>query len=194
MKKIMTLLVGFTFIVGCAGADFKREVSDDNIFYSTHKPSIKIKINPEFKLIKDQHRVKIVPETHIKKETFVFQHTKNKSRKTIAIQFSRITKSGVAYNPNFFSNATNLYDRGSIYYLGKFYDFCINAEKIKSGYRLNKLIGCRTGLYNEGLFLIVYSEIVSDGDWSNIKNISHDQQEHLLRFIEQSEKDIKIIE
>ncbi len=99
-KKYFLLLFILLLITGCAGLDkIERNVSEENIFFSTISPKIKIKIDPSFKYIGKMNTVErnVVPngpsffERH---EAFIFGNIgdDNTYKKGVIINFVSVDK------------------------------------------------------------------------------------------------------
>ena len=201
--KLMTLryffIACFCIILGCGGSRIERTVQDDNIFYSSNRPKIRIKINPDFSFEekteeKDFGSNELSGErtTNVKINKFFFKDRISKKPRAVSITIQELTTPGWFFRPQIF-DVQNELDSGNIKIQGKTYQYCIFTVARPDNDLLIRAIGRISGFDNNCLIKIGYLEQVT-GDWSNIDLLTADQQRQLNEFIEDSERDIQILE
>jgi hypothetical protein len=203
-SKLFTLIlltaISISFIFsGCGGSKIERTVQDDNIFYSSNRPKIKIKINPDFKFVegtedKDFGSNEISGErsSNAKINNYFFQSRISGKLRAVSITISELTTPGWYFQPKIF-NEKNELDSGRIKIQGKTYQYCIFTVARPNNDLLVRAIGRISGADQNCMIKIGYLEQVT-GDWSNIDLLTADQQRLLNEFVEDSKKDIQILE
>ena len=192
-------IASFFIILGCGGSKIERTVLDDNIFYSSNRPKIRIKINSDFrfeegKAEKDFGSSDLSGErtTNVKINKYFFKDRISGKPREVIITIQELTTPTWYFQPNIF-NAENEFDSGKIKIQGKTYQYCIFAVARPNNDLLVRAIGRISGTDNNCMIKIVYLEQVT-GDWSNIDLLTADQQRKLNEFSEDSKRDIQIIE
>jgi hypothetical protein len=202
MKRVANSTVLFFFVLAicaCAGTDVQRSMVDDNIFFSSSKPKIRIKIDSAFKLIKDNINTASGFDTrgtdrssNVKVEQYYFLGSAPKMNKSIMIEFKELTSPRWQFDSTLFK-ADNVYDSGSINIHGKSYQYMVFAFPDQGDtYNIVRGYGRRVGANSNAIICVYYLERVA-GDWRNLKRLSSEQQTHLDKFIEDSKKDIEIL-
>jgi hypothetical protein len=202
MRRVLTSMMLFLFILticACAATEVKRSMMDDNVFFSSSKPAIRIKLDPLFKLAKEDEKSTSGFDTHgsmktsnVKVEQYIFSGSGSKKDKAVMIEFQELVSPRWEFNPTLFK-ADNVFDSGSIKIHGKSYQYMVYAFLYKNGYyNIVRGYGKRAGAGNNAVIRIYYLEQVT-GDWSNLKMLSSEQQTHLRIFLEAAEKDVEIL-
>ncbi len=109
-KKYFLLLFILLLITGCAGLDkIERNVSEENIFFSTISPKIKIKIDPSFKYIgkmktADRNEIPGGPYYFERHEAFIFGNIgdDNTFKKGLIIRLSSLDTIYIYYYDDLF--------------------------------------------------------------------------------------------
>jgi len=205
MKSKIFTLISLTAILisfllgGCAGSKIERTVQDDNIFYSSNRPKIRIKINPDFRLQekKDEKSSDFSEDfgeraSNVKMDQFFFYNRISEKQRVVVITIQELTTPGWFFRPEIF-NAKNELDSGESKIQGKTYKYCIFTVARPQNDLLVKAIGRISGADKNCMIKIAYLEEVS-GDWSNIDLLTADQQRLLNEFVKDSNKDIQILE
>ena len=198
MKKLLLLIIAIGFLFGCAG-ERVRTVQDDNIFYSSSTPKIRIKINPDFKFKEgtDEHETGFslghgeMSSTQKLSNYLFIDHISGKPR-AIKIEIIEIVEHRWEFKPNIFGEK-DPFKKGIVKIQGKDYQYCIYAVNTPDGFQLIKGIGKLVGGQGKAIFIIYYYENVT-GDWSNFNMLTSEQNKQLDEFIEDSEKDIQILD
>ena len=202
MRRRLALIALLFFVLticACSGTEVKRSVMDDNIFFSSSKPKISIKIDPSFKMAKEDEKSTLGFDTrggekasNVKIEQYIFSGKGSNKAKAVMIEFQELTSPKWKFNPTLFK-APNVYDSGSLKIHGKSYQYMVFAFFHKSGaYNIVRGYGRRVGSEDNAMIRIYYLERVA-GDWSNLKMLNPQQQRYLNDFIEASKKDIEIL-
>jgi hypothetical protein len=202
MRRILTSMVLFLFILAicaCAATEVKRSMMDDNVFFSSSKPAIRIKLDPLFKLAKEDEKSAsgfdsrgTMKTSNVKVEQYIFSGSGSKKCKAVMIEFQEFVSPKWQFNPTLFK-ADNVFDSGSIKIHGKSYQYMVYAFLHGNGsYFIVRGYGKRVGADNNALIRIYYLERVQ-GDWSDLKMLSPEQQTHLRTFLEAAEKDVEIL-
>ncbi len=203
MRRILISIALIFFVLticACSGMKVKRSVVDDNIFFSSSKPKIRIKIGPLFKLDKEDKKSVLAlcsrsgaeKSSNVKIDQYVFSGSGSKKNKLVMIQFQELMSPKWQFTRTLF-RANNMFDSGSIKIHGKSYQYMVYAFLKKNGtYNIVRVYGRRVGANNNAMIRIFYLERVT-GNWSNLKMLSPKQQTHLLTFIEAGQKDIEIL-
>jgi hypothetical protein len=185
--------------LGCAGTKVERTVQDDNIFYSSNRPKIRIKINPDFRFQEEKdekdfgsNELSGERTTNVKINKFFFQNRISGKSRMVIITIQELTTPTWYFQPKIF-DVENEFDSGKIKIQGKTYQYCIFAVARPNNDLLVRAIGRISGTDNNCMIKIVYLEQVT-GDWSNIDLLTADQQRKLNEFTEDSKRDIQIIE
>ncbi|MCJ7757637.1 MAG: hypothetical protein MUP24_05780 [Gillisia sp.] len=191
---VLFVLVSF----GCGGSNIIRTVQDDNIFYSSSKPKIKLKINPDFKFDKktDQGDTGFstgLGEKSVNSKTnkFLFVDRVSGKNRAVEIVIKELTSPKWFFKPNIF-NPKNPFDSGIIKILGNNYHYCTYAIKKPNHYLLQKGTGRLIGANKNAMIVIFYLARVA-GDWSNPDMLTAEQKRQLIEFTEDSKKDIQFI-
>jgi hypothetical protein len=107
-KKYFLFLFILLFSTGCA--NIERNVSDENVFFSTDIPKIKIKIDSSLKYIgkmkkTDSEGLDMADNFFEKHEAFIFGNIgdDNTFKKGVIIQFNSLTTMYVSYSTDYFS-------------------------------------------------------------------------------------------
>ena len=198
MKKLLLLIIAIGFLFGCAG-ERVRTVQDDNIFYSSSTPKMRIKINPDFKLKEetDEHETGFSlgngdKSSTTKLSSYLFiDHISGKPR-AIGIKIEEIVEHRWEFRPNIFTQK-DPFKKGIVKIQGKDYQYCIFAVNTPDGSYLIKGIGKLVGGQGKAIFKIYYYEYVT-GDWSNFNMLTSEQKKQLDEFIEDSEKDFTFLD
>lgn len=189
----------FCITLGCGMAKTERTVQDDNIFYSSNRPTIRIKINPDFKLKEntDDQGSGFTEEfgeksSNVKINHFFFKNRISGKPRAVIITIQELTTPGWFFRPELFDEK-NEFDSGKTKIQGKTYRYCTFAVARPNNNLLVRAIGRISGTDKNCMIKIVYLEEVT-GDWSNIDLLTADQQRQLNEFLEDSKKDIQILE
>ena len=189
----------FCIILGCGGSRIERTVQDDNIFYSSNRPKVRIKINPDFMFVgeKDEkglasNELSAASGSTVKVNNYFFQDRISGKPRSVIITIQELTTPTWYFQPKIF-DAENEFDSGKTKIQGKTYQYCIFAVPRSNNDLLVRAIGRISGTDNNCMIKIVYLEQVT-GDWSNIDLLTADQQRKLNEFTEDSKRDIQIIE
>ncbi|MDC3237266.1 hypothetical protein OAT93_00880 [bacterium] len=198
MKKLLLLIIAISFLFGCAG-ERVRTVQDDNIFYSSSTPKMRIKINPDFKLKEetDEHETGFSlgngdKSSTTKLSSYLFiDHISGKLR-AIGIEIEEIVEHRWEFEPNIF-RLKDPFKKGIVKIQGKDYQYCIFAVNTPDGFVLIKGIGKLVGGHGKAMFKIYYYGYVT-GDWSNFNMLTSEQNKQLDEFIEDSDKDFTFLD
>jgi hypothetical protein len=198
MKKLLLLIIAIGFLFGCAGERI-RTVQDDNIFYSSSRPKIRVKINPDFKFNKESDENKMgfgafsgEKSSNRRHSKFSFiDHISGKPR-GIEIQIVEMVSPNWYFKPNIFQEE-NPFKKGIVKIQGKDYQYCIFAVNTPDNFLLIKGTGKLVGGQSNAIFIIYYLEEVT-GDWSDFNLLTSEQKKQLDEFIEDSEKDFTILD
>ena len=156
----LTIISMFFIFSGCGVSKIERTVQDDNIFYSSNRPKIRIKINPDFRFVegtedKDFGSNEISGErsSNAKINNYFFQsHISGKPR-AVRITISELTTPGWYFQPKIF-NEKNELDSGRIKIQGKTYQYCIFTVARPNNDLLIRAIGRISGFDNNCLIKI----------------------------------------
>ena len=198
MKKLLLLVIAIGFLFGCAG-ERVRTVQDDNIFYSSSTPKMRIKINPDFKLKEETDKQESGfslgngdKSSTTKLSSYLFiDHISGKPR-AIGIEIIEIVEHRWTFNPTIFKQK-DPFKKGIVKIQGKDYQYCIYAVNTPDGSYLIKGIGKLVGGQGKAIFIVSYYEYVT-GDWSNFNMLTSEQKKQLDEFIEDSDKDIAFLD
>jgi hypothetical protein len=198
MKKLLLLIIAIGFLFGCAGERI-RTVQDDNIFYSSSTPKIRIKINPDFKsenVTDDAHTGFSLgngeKSSSQKVSKYLFIDKISGKPRAIQIMMIEMVTEWWTFKPNIFTQK-DPFRKGIVKIQGKDYQYCIYAVNTPDGFQLIKGIGKLVGGRDRAMFIIYHYEYVT-GDWSNYNVLTSEQKKQLDEFIEDSDKDIQILE
>jgi len=198
MKKLLLLIIAIGFLFGCAG-ERVRTVQDDNIFYSSSTPKIRIKINPDFNFKEEKDEQKSGfslgngdKSSTTKLSSYLFIDHISGKRRAIEIRMIEIVEHRWEFRPNIFTQK-DPFKKGIVKIQGKDYQYCIFSVNAPDGSYLIKGIGKLVGGQGKAIFKIYYYEYVT-GDWSNFNILTSEQNKQLDEFIEDSEKDIQILD
>jgi hypothetical protein len=193
------IIVCILLIFGCAGSERVRTVQDDNIFYSSSTPKIRIKINSDFKLDKETDNLDTGFSTGYGEKSSTQKITKfllidrvSGKRRGVEIVIVELTSPGWSFNPKIFK-PKNQFDSGKIKIQGNNYQYCTYAVRKPNNYLLVKGMGRIVGAKGNAMILIYYLEQAT-GDWSNKARLITEQIKQLNEFIEDSKRDIQILE
>jgi hypothetical protein len=199
MKKLILLIIAIGFLFGCAGLERIRTVQDDNIFYSSSTPKIRIKINPDFKFENetDSHERGYgfdsgERSSNIKVDKFLFIERVSGKHRGVEIKIQELLTRNWFFTPDIFKPKNQFY-AGKLKIQGNTYQYCTFAVKSSNNYLLINGIGRLIGGNNNAMIIIYYLEQAT-GDWSNFNMLTSEQKKQLDEFIEDSEKDIQILE
>lgn len=198
MKKLLLLIIAIGFLFGCAG-ERVRTVQDDNIFYSSSTPKMRIKINPDFKLKEETDTQESGfslgngdKSSTTKLSSYLFiDHISGKLR-AIGIEIEEIVEHRWEFEPNIFRQK-DPFKKGIVKIQGKDYQYCIFAVNTPDGFYLIKGVGKLVGGHGKAMFKIYYYEYVT-GDWSNFNMLTSEQNKQLDEFIEDSDKDFTFLD
>jgi len=189
----------FCIILGCGGSKIERTVLDDNIFYSSNRPKIRIKINPDFRFEEEKDERGLASNelsgersSNVKINNYFFEGRISGKPRAVSITIQELTTPGWFFQPKIF-DAKNELDSGKIKIQGKTYRYCIFTVARPNNDLLVRAIGRISGTDKNCMIKIVYLEQVT-GDWGKIDLLTADQQRQLNEFIEDSKKDIQILE
>ena len=192
-------IASFCIILGCAGSKIERTVQDDNIFYSSNRPKIRIKINPDFRLVEEKDATDFGSDevsgertANAKINNYFFKDRISGKPRAVSITIQELTTPGWFFRPNIF-DVKNELDSGKVKLQGKIYKYCIFTVAGSDNDLLVKAIGRISGADKNCMIKISYLEEVT-GDWSNIDLLTADQQRQLNEFVEDSKRDIQILE
>jgi hypothetical protein len=195
MCVIVSVLVSF----GCAGTETIRTVEDDNIFYSSYNPKIRLKINPDFKFNKETDKGDTQFSTglgeksaNVRVNQFLFVDRSSGNNRGVEIILKELVSPRYFFKPALF-NIDNPIDSGSEKIQGKNYQHCTFLAKRKNGYLLVRGMGRLLGANKNAMIVIYYFEPVG-GEWGNQSFWSTDQKNWVNKFIEDSRKDIQFLE
>lgn len=201
MKRIFShscIIVCILWTFGCAG-ERVRTVQDDNIFYSSSTPKIRIKINPDFKLDKETDNQDAGFSTGYGEKTsnrkttkFLFIDRVSGKRRGVEIVITELLAHGWSFSANIFKSE-NPFDSGRIKIQGCNYQYCTFAVRQPKNYLLVKGIGRIVGGNSNAMIVIYYFE-QSTGDWSNKSTLTPENKKQLNEFVEASNRDIQILE
>jgi hypothetical protein len=198
LRVLSCIIVCILWTFGCAG-ERVRTVQDDNIFYSSSTPKIRIKINPDLKFKEEtnEHETGFSSEHGEKSSTqkvsyYLFIDHISGKRRAIEIRMIEIVEHRWSFKPNIFT-VKDPFSKGIVKIQGKDYQYCIYAVNTPDGFQLIKGIGKLVGGQGKAIFIIYYYEYVT-GDWSNFNMLTSEQKKQLDEFIEDSEKDIQILD
>ena len=193
------IVVCILLIFGCAGPERVRTVQDDNIFYSSSNPNIRIKINPDFKFNKEtDNRDSGFSSGYGEKSSnrkvtrFLFIDRVSGKRRGVEIVIAELLSPRWSFSANIFSPKNN-YDSGRIKIQGNNYQYCTFVVRQPNNYLLIRGIGRIVGANNNVSIVIYYLEQAT-GDWSNINLLTAEQKKQLNELIEDSKRDIEILE
>jgi hypothetical protein len=201
----------------CAGMEVKRGVQD-SVFYSSSKPAINIKINPDFAYTASEIQSQRVYDRNIDKNYLVVGSfgTKKPTRSVFAnkeshnfynselkrrikIDISTVTTHEHSWRSgSLFDQVENKLASGVVAINGKKYQYCVFTDMSSSGTCwLVRGIGRIVSTKGESKINIYYEENLEGkytcSDWKKAYLLNNDQKVFLNEFIESSEKDIQIL-
>ena len=199
MKTLILLIIVIGLLFGCAGSEKIRTVQDDNIFYSSSTPKIRIRINPNFKYDKETvHRdtgfsVGYGEKSSNRKITkFLFLDRVSGKRRGMEIVIVELLLPRWYFKP-ITCKMKNRLDSGQIKLQGKNYRYCtfifVKNKKFVLVKRISRLVGGNSN----AMIGIDYFEHVT-GDWSNTNMLTAEQNKQLNEFVEDSKRDLQILE
>lgn len=199
MNRMMSIcIVSVLIAYGCAGSNTIRTVEDENTFYSSHKPKIRIKINPDFKFNKETDKGDSQFGTgmgeksaNFKINKFLFVDRSSGNNRGVEIILKELVSPKFFFKPGLFK-INNSFNSGTIKIHGQKYEHCTYAVKRKSDYLLIRGMGRLVGANKNALIVVYYFEPVR-GDWSDNNLLSSDQKSWLHKFIADSQTDIQIL-
>jgi len=198
-RTISICVVSLLLAYGCAGTNTIRTVEDENIFYSSYNPKIRIKIDSDFTFNKKTD----VGDTgfsagmgeksaNVKVNKFLFLDRSSGKNRAVEIVLKELVSPKWSFKPVIF-NINNHFDSGSEKIQGRNYQHCTFAVKRKNDYVLIRGLGRLVGANKNAMIVIYYVEPVG-GDWSNSELLTTDQKARINTFIENSQKDIQFLE
>ena len=224
MKKFTT---GYCFLIacliacyGCAGIKAERRVQD-NIFYSSSCPKIKIRINPDFRYMGTYKKTRIggnLPQgSSLESNFYLFCDIggNNIVHKSVEIVFHELS-SGL-WLPDLFSYLKPTFDARTVKIGGEIYQHALKASKNFFGKREKEIIYEKGHIISNcylmrGLASIVtrsedtkmyiyYIEDIAHGrnskygcdEWCDENVFSEDQRQLIRDFLRKSEEDIQIL-
>jgi len=173
-----------------------RKGFQNHTFYSSAKPAIGIKLNPDFNYAAykastraafDVDDNSIYDRASVSQELFAFENTNEK--RTIVIAVKNVGKPGWAFKPGLFPEK-NPFSKGRTSIQGNSYQYSTYALKHLSDYYLVKGYGRMAGLSNT-LLLIHYVE-KQDDSWES-PMLTDKQKKILSSFESNCEKDLQIL-
>lgn len=200
MNRMMSIcVVSLLIAYGCAGSNTIRTVEDENVFYSSYNPKIRIKINPEYTFIKKTD----VGDTgfgtglgeksaNIKVNKFLFLDRNSGKNRGVEIILKELVSPRWFFKPVIFK-IKNPFDSGKVKIHGKNYQHCTYAVKRQNDYMLIRGIGRLVGANKNAMIVVYYFEPVG-GDWSNRDLLTTNQKTLINQFAEDSQKDIQFLE
>lgn len=199
IPKIL-LSVCILMFFGCAGVKTERTVQDDNIFYSSNKPKIKIKINPDFELHSesgDYDSSRFTPGlggkmSGVQSYSYLFVDRVSGKPRAAEILIKELVTQNWYFQPELFKMGNSIPSK-DIKIKGKNYQCCTYAIQRPDDFLLVQGMGRIVGGRGNAMIAIFYYEQVT-GDWSDINKLTASQQKILYNFLEASKKDIQIIE
>jgi hypothetical protein len=120
MNRVISICVVSVLIAyGCAGSNTIRTVENENIFYSSYNPKIRIKINPDFRFNKKTD----VGDTgfsagmgeksaNVKVNKFLFRDRVSGNNRAVEIVLKELVSPRWSFKPAIF-NINNHFDSGS---------------------------------------------------------------------------------
>jgi hypothetical protein len=201
----------------------ERTVLQDNVFYSSTSPKIKIKIHSDFKYIgkveklKWSESVEKTATTHFEGESYLFGHIEDdKILKGVVIRIFTLGETHWHWSADLFSWVKDNLDSGDMKIEGKRYQRIVSVSRLFSkdeadfisdkGYiipscflvkGLGRIVSAdgRTKMY---IFYIedirhIHGIKYSCRDWINKNMLTNEQEEFLKEFIDRSEKNIQIL-
>ena len=174
-----------------------RKGFQNHTFYSSAKPAIGIKLNPDFNYAAyktstrtafDVDDNSIYDRALVSQELFAFEN-KNEKR-TIVIALKNVGKPGWAFKPNMFP-AKKPFSKGRTDILGNSYQYSTYAMAHLSDYYLVKGYGRMVGSLSNTLLLIYYVE-KQDDNWER-PLLTDKQKEILSSFDSNCENDLQIL-
>ncbi len=196
LKSVWILCLIFT-LTACSQMKIRKGFQD-HTWYSSAKPFIGIKINPDFNYVKyktstrtgsDVDNNSIFDKTLVRQTLFAFENKLEK--KTIVIALKFLGKPGWAFKPGLFP-IKNAFNTGRTDILGNSYQFCTYVVNDLSGDYLVKGYGRMVGALSDTLLLIHYVE-KQDDSWE--KPMLTDRQKETLSLFESNcDKDLQILE
>ena len=133
------MVVCLVLTFGCAGMKPERTVLQDNVFYSSTSPKIKIKIHSDFKYIgkAEKHKwsesVEKTATTHFEGESYLFGHIEDdKIVKGVVIRIFTLGETHWYWLPDLFSWVKDKLDSGDMKIQGKRYQRIVFASRLFS--------------------------------------------------------------
>jgi hypothetical protein len=200
MRNILLLIISFTFLLGCAGT--KRGVQN-NMFYSSSKPKMSIKIDQDFKYAESKSNMEVGTNpmagnstSNIKVVHYPFYNHGNE--RSIEIVIQEITTPNWFFLPGHFRDVENKIESGDLVINGKKFEYCTTAQDIGlSACMLSRVYGRTVSANNNCRIIIFYNQTIRDysicNDWKD-NHLTETEKELLENFIADSEKDLKIID
>jgi hypothetical protein len=172
----------FTF--GCAGLKPERSVLQNNIFYSSASPKVRMKIHSDFKYIGKAEKHGQAEDadtkgtTFVENESYLFGHIEdNRMLKGVLIKISTIREAHWSWLPDLFPKVKNKLESSVMKIQGKSYqhivaaftrvfskyeeDFIIDKGYIIPNLFLMKGLGRLVGADNKTKIYIFYAEDIS---------------------------------
>jgi len=201
MKRIFLILLCLFFVMGCAGLQVKRGVKD-NIFFSSLKPKLNIKINSEFQYLEKKAGGSSsfvdnsLRSAGSKIESYSFKNPNN--NRTINIIINQITENRVYWKTFDFKSVKNVIDAGTVTIRGNNYQYGVFPSINNQECYLLKILSRISGGGGQTKILIYYAEKLGDekecSGWENPAIMTNDQKKHLTSFLEDFKNDIKILD
>jgi hypothetical protein len=214
----MILCLGF--IISCTAIKVERKVQD-NIFYSSANPKIKIEINPDFKYIGDIERTYYkkyktqLGGTKVDKVIYLFGIIDNNKilERGIVIKITTIRQG--SWLPDLFENKKYKVDSGFVNISKERYQYAVffstarwdvESYLFDKGVKIPncsivKSIAWIVGIDKKTNIKIDYIEDISFNrdrgysckEWREVNQLSDDQKVYLKQFLDRSEKNITIL-
>jgi hypothetical protein len=181
-KKTFYLSVAFclALIVGCAGMKAERKVVD-NVFYSSAKPKMSVKVNPDYKYIGKYEKKGgskyegSIQGGNYKDTAYMFGVTDERTNlleKCIAIRVLTITDMDSYWLPDLMTHLKNQLDSGFVTLKGERYQYAVAAAHLgkewenfisdkgcqPSNCYVGKFLGRRVGTKNKTKIYLMYLE------------------------------------
>jgi len=193
LLKLAIIICCTILIPSCASFQITRTVSENNIFFSSAQPELRIKVNKSFTYRGNKEnafteRCYDDRSAHLERETFIFENRMDD--RFLCIDISRLTDPKTFFLKDFIGMSPPL-DSGTVDFKDGTYRYIVIAEVYNSIPILLKIIKRISGPTNNISTMIMYGENV-DGTWGSPESLTERQKNRLQEFNHNWEKAFEI--
>lgn len=184
LLKLAIIVLIIVFVQSCASYEIKRTVDENNnVFYSSEQPELRIKINDALKHWGDINDLPGAPgdsfrDPNGRKDVFNFRNIENS--RFLFISITNLTDPRRSFFRDI-SGIDNLLEKGSDDLKDGTYTYIIKADMFENATFLFKVSKRITGSHDNISILITYGEQVN-GFWGSLASLTEEQRNRLQEF------------